>query len=108
MSGLKPAIHKSHDQHRQSNHPGHPRPVTIKPVSRIQNQRFEHDTGKMQKMQKVPQTLEKRGSEEIPRSKKMENAAWGFPAETSPKSQAPRKAGAAVSGPRIAGGKLRS
>ena len=38
--------------------------------SDFRNQRFEPDTGKMRKMRKLPLTLEKQGSEEIPRNKK--------------------------------------
>ena len=38
--------------------------------SDVRNQRFEPDTGKMQKMREVPLTLEKLGSEEISQNKK--------------------------------------
>ena len=40
--------------------------------SDFRNQRFEHDTGKMQKMRKAPLTLQKQGSEETPHSKNAE------------------------------------
>ena len=52
--------------------PGHLRPVTIKPVSRI----FEisDSNPKMRKMRKAPLTLQKQGSEETPQSKNAENA----------------------------------
>ena len=42
--------------------------------SDFRNQRFEPDMGKIRKMRKVTLAPEKRGSEEIPRSKNAENA----------------------------------
>ena len=50
--------------------------------SDFRNQRFETDTEKTRKMRKVPLTPEKRGSEEIPKSKNAENAENAENADT--------------------------
>ena len=50
--------------------------------SDFRNQRFESDTGKTRKMQKVSLTLEKQGSEEIPKRKNAENAENAENADT--------------------------